>query len=113
MGGPITDAVLGNIAVNARIAICGQISQYNDIDVQQGPRNLAILTRTRSRIQGFLVYDFEVHHEVSRARLSGWIKDGRLKYREDVVDGFENAPTAFSGLLRGENFGKLVVKVSD
>jgi NADPH-dependent curcumin reductase CurA len=113
VGGPITDAVLGNIAVNARIAICGQISQYNDIDVQQGPRNLAILTRTRSRIQGFLVYDFEVHHEVSRARLSGWIKDGRLKYREDVVDGFENAPSAFSGLLRGENFGKLVVKVSD
>ena len=113
VGGPVTDAVFDNIAVKARIAICGQISQYNAVDVLQGPRNLAILTRTRSKVEGFLVYDFVGQHDVSRARLAGWIKDGRLKYREDVVDGFENAPRAFTGLLRGENFGKLLVKVSD
>ena len=113
VGGGVFDAVLDNIAMNARIAICGQISQYNAIDVPQGPRNLAVLTRTRSRIQGFLVYDYVVQHEVSRARLAGWIKDGRLKYREDVVDGLENAPNAFIGLLRGENFGKLLIKVNE
>ena len=113
VGGPVSDAVFDNIAVKARIAICGQISQYNAVDVPQGPRNLAVLTRTRSKVEGFLVYDFEAQHEVSRARLAGWIKDGRLKYREDVVDGFENAPSAFIGLLRGENFGKRLVKVAD
>jgi len=113
VGGDVFDAVLDNIAVNARIAICGQISQYNAVDVPQGPRNLKVLIRTRSKIQGFLVYDFAVQHDVSRARLAGWIKDGRLKYREDVVDGFENAPNAFIGLLRGENFGKLLVNVNE
>jgi NADPH-dependent curcumin reductase CurA len=113
VGGDVFDAVLANIALNARIAICGQISQYNAIDVPQGPRNLAILTSKRSKIMGFLVYDYTVQHEVARARLAGWIKDGRLKYREDVVDGFENAPNAFIGLLRGENFGKLIVKVNE
>jgi NADPH-dependent curcumin reductase CurA len=113
VGGPVSDAVFDNIAVNARIAICGQISQYNAVDVPQGPRNLAVLTRTRSKVEGFLVYDFVGQHEVSRARLASWIRDGRLKYREDIVDGFENAPAAFIGLLRGENFGKRLIKVSE
>jgi hypothetical protein len=67
----------------------------------------------RATIEGFLVYDFELQHEIARVRISNWIKDGRIKYKEDVVDGFENAPSAFAGLLRGENFGKLLVKVSD
>ena len=113
VGGPVTDAVLENLAFKSRIAICGQISQYNDADPQMGPRNLAVLTRNRARIEGFLVYDFELQHEVARARIAGWIKDGRLKYKEDIVDGFDNAPSAFIGLLQGQNFGKLLVKISD
>jgi NADPH-dependent curcumin reductase CurA len=113
VGGPVTDAVLENIALKARIAICGQISQYNAVTPPMGPRNLAVLTRNRARIEGFLVYDFEIEHEIARVRISNWIKDGSIKYKEDVVDGFENAPEAFIGLLTGKNFGKLLVKVSD
>ena len=113
VGGPVSDAVFDNLADKARIAICGQISQYNAIDTPQGPRNLSVLLRTQSTAQGFLVYEFERQYEVGRTRLARWIKEGRLKYREDIVDGFEHAPSAFIGLLRGENFGKLLVKISD
>ena len=113
VGGPVSDAVFENLANGARIAICGQISQYNAVDPPQGPRNLGVLLRTQSKAEGFLVYQFERQHDVGRARLAGWIKDGRLKYREDIIDGFENAPSAFIGLLRGENFGKRLVRVAD
>ena len=113
VGGPVLDAVMDNLADSARIAICGQISQYNAVEMPQGPRNIGALLRSRSRVQGFLVYDFERKHEIARKKLAGWIKNGRLKYKEDIVDGFENAPIAFIGLLRGENFGKLIIKVSD
>jgi len=113
VGGPVSDAVFDNLADYARIAVCGQISQYNALDPPQGPRNLGVLLRTHSKAEGFLVTQFERQHEIGRARLTGWIKDGRLKYREDIVDGFENAPSAFIGLLRGENFGKRLVKVAE
>ena len=113
VGGPILDAVLENLAPKARIAICGQISQYNAPEVPLGPRNISALLRTQSKAEGFLVYAFERQHEISRARLAAWIKEGLLKYKEDIVDGFERAPDAFIGLLRGDNFGKLLIKVSD
>ena len=64
-------------------------------------------------MQAFNVFQFSARHELARARLAGWIGGGRLKYREDVVDGLENAPGAFIGLLRGENFGKLIVKIGE
>jgi NADPH-dependent curcumin reductase CurA len=113
VGGPVTDAVFENLALKSRVAICGQISQYNAAEIQQGPRNLSILIRTRAAVEGFLVYDFELQHEIARARIAGWIKDGRVKYKEDVIEGFENAPKAFIGLLNGKNFGKLLVRVSE
>ena len=74
---------------------------------------MAALIRTRTTVEGFLVYDFELQHEVARGRIAEWIKQGRLKYMEDVVDGFENAPEAFIGLLNGKNFGKLLIKVAE
>jgi NADPH-dependent curcumin reductase CurA len=74
---------------------------------------MGALIRTRTTVEGFLVYDFELQHEIARVRISNWIKDGSIKYKEDVVDGFENAPEAFIGLLAGKNFGKLLVKVSE
>jgi NADPH-dependent curcumin reductase CurA len=113
VGGPVTDAVFENLALKARVAICGQISQYNAATPAQGPRNLGVLTRSRATVEGFLVYDFELQHEIARTRIADWIKDGSLKYKEDVVDGFEKAPEAFIGLLNGKNFGKLLVKVSN
>lgn len=113
VGGPISDAVFNNLAHGARIAICGQIALYNAIDPPQGPRNLSIILRTQSKVEGFLVYQFEREHDIARAQLAKWIKEGRLQYREDIIEGFENAPSAFIGLLRGDNFGKLLIKVSD
>jgi NADPH-dependent curcumin reductase CurA len=113
VGGPISDAVFENLALKSRVAICGQISQYNASTPLQGPRNLATLIRTRTTVEGFLVYDFELQHEIARARISNWIKEGTIKYKEDIVDGFENAPEAFIGLLKGKNFGKLLVRVSE
>tara|TARA_B100000676_G_C17984019_1_gene790780 strand:+ start:151 stop:1161 length:1011 start_codon:yes stop_codon:yes gene_type:complete len=113
VGGPVSDAVFENLALKSRVAICGQISQYNAAEPPQGPRNMAALIRTRTTVEGFLVYDFELQHEVARGRIAEWIKQGRLKYMEDVVDGFENAPEAFIGLLNGKNFGKLLIKVAE
>ncbi|MCH8110071.1 MAG: NADP-dependent oxidoreductase [Chloroflexi bacterium] len=113
VGGPITDAVMEQIAVGARISICGQISQYNVEEPEPGPRNLGLLVRNQAKIQGFLVGQFANRHEEARLRIAQWIREGRVKYKEDVVEGLENAPRAFIGLMRGENFGKLLIKVSD
>lgn len=112
VGGPVTDAAIDRIAVRGRAVICGQIAFYNATSPPQGPRNVPrmLLTR-RARMEGFLVFQFADRHEQALARLGGWVKEGRLKYREDVVEGIENSPQAFIGLLAGANFGKLVVKV--
>ncbi len=113
VGGEITDAVLRNINVGARIAICGQISQYNLSEPEQGPRLLFQLIIKRARIQGFLVFDFADRYREGMDRMSAWLEQGRIRYRENVVSGIENAPAAFIGMLRGENIGKQLVKVAD
>ena len=113
VGGFVTDAVLEQINSWARIVICGQISQYDLEEPEPGPRNLRLLTINQARMEGFLVFQFAHRYEEGRQRVAGWVKEGKVKYREDVVEGLENAPRAFMGLMRGENFGKLIVKVSD
>ena len=113
VGGEVTDIVMNNLAMYARIIICGQISQYNSIGQEQGPRNLWALIRTRSKIQGMLVTDWERKHEQARTRLSEWVLSEKLKYKEYVVEGFEKSPQAFIGLMNGENFGKLLIHVSE
>lgn len=112
VGGPVTDAAIDQLAVSGRAVICGQIAFYNATSPPQGPRNIPrmLLTR-RARMEGFLVFQFADRHEQALARLGGWVRDGSLKYREDVVEGIENSPQAFIGLLAGANFGKLVIKV--
>lgn len=112
VGGPVSDAVMENLADFARIAICGQISQYNSEEPVMGPRNIRLLTTHQARMEGFLVFQFANRHEEGRQRLAGWIREGKVKYKEDVVDGLQNAPRAFIGMMHGENFGKLLVKVS-
>ena len=74
---------------------------------------MGLLVGKQARPEGFLVGQFRNRHEEGRQRIAGWIKEGRIEYREDVVDGIENAPGAFIGLMQGENFGKLLVKVSE
>jgi len=113
VGGEISDAAMENLADFARIAICGQISQYNLAEPALGPRNVRLLTTHQARMEGFLVFQFAARHDQGRRRIAGWIREGKIKYKEDVVEGIENAPAAFIGMMRGENFGKLLVKVSE
>ncbi|WP_049904743.1 NADP-dependent oxidoreductase [Natrialba asiatica] len=113
VGGPITDAVWRLLNVDARVAVCGQISIYNATDVPTGPRKLAKLIETRARVEGFLVSDYDDRRNVALDRLSTFIADDALHYRHNVVDGFENAPDAFLGLFEGENIGKQLVQVAE
>jgi hypothetical protein len=110
VGGPITDAVFRQLNVNARVVVCGQISQYNATEVPMGPRKLAGLITTRARVEGVLVRDYPDWTEAFE-RIGAWIANDELHYRESVVEGFENAPDAFLGLFEGDNIGKQVVKV--
>ena len=104
---------MDNLADFARISVCGQISQYNLVEPEMGPRNTRNLTTHQARMEGFLVFQFANRHEESRQRIARWIKEDKMKYKEDVVKGIENAPAAFIGMMNGENFGKLLIKVSD
>jgi NADPH-dependent curcumin reductase CurA len=113
VGGEISAAVHRRLAQGARIAICGQISDYNQEPPQGGPRSLRFMIVRRVRMEGFLVSDFAHLFEPALERLTGWFREGRLRYREDVVEGLDHAPRAFIGLLRGENRGKLLVKVAE
>jgi len=110
--GVILETVMQQINLGARIALVGLISEYNAISAPPGP-NLRPLLIKRALIKGFLVSDYQhlLHDFVND--VSGWIISGKIKYKEDIVIGLENAPRAFIGLLRGENFGKLIIKVSD
>ena len=110
VGGDITDGVLANMNLWGRIAVCGQISQYNLKNPEMGPRIMAQFIGKRLTMRGFLVGDFSDLHATGLKEMSGWIKDGRLKYREDIVEGLENAPKAFIGMLKGDNVGKRLVK---
>src|SRR5215469_12292896 len=116
VGGPVFEAVFPLLNPFARIPVCGLISMYNATSLSPGPILLphlmrAILTK-RLMIRGFIVSDFSARYGDFLRDVSAWVREGRIKYREDVVEGLENAPRAFIGLLRGENFGKLLVRVA-
>ncbi|MEH1773330.1 NADP-dependent oxidoreductase [Nostoc sp.] len=110
--GVILEAVLQQINLGARIPLVGLISEYNATSTPPGP-NLRPLLVKRALIKGFLVGDYQHRFNDFLHDVSGWLQSGKLKYREDVADGLEKAPAAFIGLLRGDNFGKLIVKVND
>jgi NADPH-dependent curcumin reductase CurA len=112
VGGKITDAVMTLLNVKARIAICGQISQYNLEKPEMGPRLLSQLIVSRGKIEGFLVVDYAPRFMEGIMQLGQWLKEGKLKYREEIVDGLENAPRAFFDMMRGSNTGKQLVKVA-
>lgn len=109
VGGPVSDAVLANLNFFARVSLCGSISQYNT--AEPGPRLMGTFVGKRVRAQGFIVWDFNARYAPAMARMGAWIRDGRLKYKEDIVEGLQNAPKAFIGLLKGDNFGKLQVRL--
>jgi NADPH:quinone reductase len=111
VGGPITDAIFGLLNRYARISICGQISQYSNTKIEVGPRFLFNLIFSSASIKGFLASDYIPRFGPALAELAGWVKSGQIKYRADIVEGFENLPRAFIGMLQGENTGKRFVKV--
>ncbi|MET7849008.1 NADP-dependent oxidoreductase [Streptomyces avermitilis] len=111
VGGDHLEAAIGRLNRDGRIAVCGMISVYNDTEPAPGPKNLGRLIQTRGRIQGFLVSD---HYDLQQQfvqEVGGWIRSGELKYRETVVEGIENNLEAFLGVLRGDNTGKMIVKL--
>ena len=112
VGGTISDAVTLELNAWARIVLCGAISQYNAAEAEMAPRLPAFFVGRKVTMRGFIVSDFAAKFEPARRILGKLVTEGRLKYREDIVDGLENAPRAFIGLLRGENFGKLQIRVS-
>jgi NADPH-dependent curcumin reductase CurA len=111
VGGEVTDAVIPLLNVKARLSICGQISQYNLEKPEVGPRWLWALIVKQARAEGFLVFQFDDKFQQAAVEMAGWIKQGKLKYQEDIVEGFENLPKAFIGMLTGDNTGKRLVKV--
>ena len=112
VGGDIAEAVLQLVNPFARIPLCGLISQYNATGAVSGPNWRALLTN-RVLVQGFIVSDHLDRMPAFLADVGAWVREGRVKFREDIVDGLENAPGAFIGLLQGKNFGKMLVRVGE
>ena len=96
-----------------RISICGQISQYNLEKPEPGPRIFPYLLTKQAKAQGFLFAQFAPRMKEGLTQMAAWIQEGKIKYREQIVEGFENTPRAFIGLLSGENTGKMLVKTGD
>lgn len=112
-GGPIHDAVLRNLAVAARVVICGRIALANDFEQEDiGLRSSSRLIVTRALVQGLVVFDWWHRRAEAMARLSAWHRDGKLQTKEDVLDGFERVPEAFLRMMSGANFGKQLVRLS-
>ncbi len=116
VGGAVFEAVVPLFNYFARVPVCGLIAHYNATGLPGAPDKTPLLMRAvlsnRLKIQGFIVWDFAKQEREFQKAMGGWIRDGRVKYREDFIDGLENAPKALMGLLRGENFGKLVIRAS-
>jgi NADPH-dependent curcumin reductase CurA len=109
--GPISDAVLPQLAMGARVVVCGTASVPSWDPPPTGPRVERYLLVKRARMAGLLIFDYQHRYEEAVARLATWVRDGRLRYREDIVDGIENCPGAIAGLYRGENLGKRLIRL--
>jgi hypothetical protein len=113
VGGTVTDAVFMRMNAGARIAICGQISQYNNTKVEMGPRILTLVLTRMATVRGFIVTQYIKRFAEAYPKLAQWTREGKIKYQETIVDGLENAPAAFLGLLTGANTGKMLVRVKN
>ncbi|HTR48480.1 MAG TPA: NADP-dependent oxidoreductase [Verrucomicrobiae bacterium] len=111
VGGAVTDAVLPLLNVRARLSICGQISQYNATKPELGVRPYAYLLTKQARAEGFIITQFMDRFGEGIPQMAQWLKEGKIKYRETIVEGFENMPRALIGVLSGDNTGKMVVAI--
>lgn len=113
VGGDISDAVIAHLNFHARIALCGQIALYNATEQQMGPRNFPILLTKSVMLQGFIVTNYQADFDEAIKQLAQWIKEGKIVYKETVLEGIDLVPKAFIGLFSGENTGKMLVKIND
>lgn len=115
VGGPVFEAAILNMRPKGRIALCGMIADYNATveEMPPGPRGLFVMISRSIKMQGFIVFHYPELCQRWVRRAAGWLADGKLKYRETITDGLENSPAAFLGLLKGENFGKQIVRLTD
>jgi NADPH-dependent curcumin reductase CurA len=111
VGGEQLEVAIGALRTYGRVVACGSISRYNDAESSAGPSNLFMVVTKRLRIQGYIISDHYDRFPAFFEQAQQWVREGRLRYRETVIEGIENAPKAFLGLLRGENIGKMLVKV--
>ncbi|MBW2363456.1 MAG: NADP-dependent oxidoreductase [Deltaproteobacteria bacterium] len=111
-GGEVLDEVLARINLNARIVLCGGIARYNEEQPLPGPANYLNLTRQRGRMQGFIVLDYLARFDEAAAKLTAWCGEGKIRWKVDVQEGFENAPRTFKRLFTGENFGKQLLRIA-
>ncbi len=109
--GAISDAVMTQLAPGARVVICGTASISSWDPPPMGPRVERHLLVKRARMQGFLVFDYQHRYEEAIARLATWVREGKLQYREDILDGIEHCPGAIAELYRGENLGKRLIRL--
>jgi len=117
VGGKVFDAVMPLLNTGARVPVCGLISQYNATSLPDGPDRMSalmgMLLVKRIKMQGFIIFDDYAHrYNEFAVQMTEWLAQGKIQYKEQVVEGLENAPQAFMGLLKGENFGKLVIKTN-
>ncbi|HTQ55930.1 MAG TPA: NADP-dependent oxidoreductase [Bryobacteraceae bacterium] len=112
VGGEILDIALSLLALRARVIICGAISQYNNMEAMRGPRNYMSLLINHALMEGFVVFHYLSRYPEGMQALAGWALSGKLKAQEHVVDGLETFPDTLQKLFRGENFGKLVIRVA-
>jgi NADPH-dependent curcumin reductase len=113
VGGDILDAALANLARHARVVICGAISQYNNTTGIKGPSNYLSLLVNAARMEGFVVFNYQSRYAEAAREMAGWMMAGKFKSKEDIVEGFENFPDTLLKLFRGENLGKLMIKVAE
>jgi NADPH-dependent curcumin reductase CurA len=113
VGGEHLEAAIGSLNREGRVAVCGAISNYNATEPQPGPHNMHLIIGKRLNVRGFIVGDHSHLMPDFVREVGTWMSEGRIAYRETVVEGLENAPRAFIGLLRGENTGKMLVKLTD
>ncbi len=109
--GRISDTVLRQLALGARVVICGTASVASWDPPPVGPRVERHILVKRARMQGFIIFDYQHRYEEAVSRLAGWVREGRLRYREDILEGIESCPDAIAGLYRGENLGKRLVRL--
>ncbi|WBH17784.1 NADP-dependent oxidoreductase [Sphingomonas radiodurans] len=113
VGGDMLDDLMARIAHKARVVICGGIARYQQQGTPPGPGNYFNIVFKSARMEGFLLSDFTSDHDLGRERLRAWLAEGRIKQRDEVVDGLENAPETLMRLFRGDNVGKLLIKVAE